>query len=222
MRRPIAKKLTFPSPAREECYEQQQSNSRKRKPVNSVRTVGSGPFSEAKSKKKQYMDDTESTSLDLVEFANAKNDKPAPGAFDGSARRLLFQLTPTPSGQNKQMTTVYQSSSGAKKPMMSPSTNDIFNEMEKLTISDDFCISSKPKRSNNSNLTMATPPRSLGISGGAKRVLNTSSVDENERDADNLGPQKKGRSACNQGISVLSKMAPAPTNNSAFARYKWK
>jgi hypothetical protein len=175
-KRQIAKKLTFPSPAANSSKfnlnvsSHQNSNadnminnceqiggSRKRRP-ESVRMVGSGPFSEARQKKtvkSMLLEETESGSQnDLISEAAAVTAPEVAPAFDAAARRLLFQLSPT--GHTLVSATV---------PKHTPEKNDIFAELEKLT------ISSNSKEAPTKKRTLAsTPPRSVRLAGPPARV----------------------------------------------------
>ena len=203
--RNVAKKLTFPSPAPAPAAEE----SRKRRPESAVRVVGSGPFSEARQKKAArtlVLEDTESSQPDLVSAAamlpqqhqhQHQQQQPAqPVPFDATARRLLFQLSP--SGHT--LVTVPRPAAAAAPP---PPPGDIFAELERLTIS-----SGGKEAPSRKRVLVATPPRSVRVGGAPGRVAAVPAPEEAEEGA---GPQKRGRAVPQTaaGASILSKMAPA-------------
>jgi hypothetical protein len=190
--RQVAKKLTFPSPA------PAGEMSRKRGAESAVRVVGSGPFSEARQKRAAralVLEDTESSQPDLVTAA-AVTVAPAraPEPFDASARRLLFQLSP--SGHTLVTVPRRAASPAAPQP-------DIFAELERLTISSGGKEAPSRKRT-----LVATPPRALrAAAGGPARVVAFTAPEEQAEEA----PVKRGRTAPQTaaGANILSKMAPA-------------
>lgn len=90
----IAKKLTFPSPGQQRTAA--LDGSRKRKGSigagGTTRVVGSGAFGEARQKKLNTSGGGDETTADVVELA--RQLQPAAGVFDGTAKRLVFQLSP--------------------------------------------------------------------------------------------------------------------------------
>ncbi len=209
--RNVAKKLTFPSPAPAPAVVAE--GSRKRRPESAVRVVGSGPFSEARQKKAArslVLDDTDSLSQPDMVTAASMLPHQQQQPFDAAARRLLFQLSP--SGH----TLVTQPKKSAAAPAASPCAhNDIFAELEKLSISSDAKESNSKKR-----VLTSTPPRSVRLGGAPGRVAAGSNLQFGAEE--NAGPAppavveedsvraKRGRTGPQiaVGASILSKMAP--------------
>ena len=194
-RRPIAKKLTFPSPA---------VGGRKRERTSgmgsggSVRMVGSGPFSEARQRKtlrSTAFEDSENTQPDLVQKAATVTASPEDDSHaSAAARRLLFQLSP--SGPTLVSLAVSKSSKLLKKA--SP-TQDVFAELEKLSIS-----SASKNKSISRKRSAMTPTRTSRLGGAALRVNTVSnSAEDASRDS-----AKRIRNTQGSGMSILSKMAP--------------
>lgn len=130
--------------------------------------VGSGPFSEARQKKAAkslILDETESGSQqDLLSAAAAVTEpEPAP-VFDAAARRLLFQLSPT---GHTLVSAV---------PKRTPDKQDIFVELEKLTISS----GGKEQAQTKKRTLASTPPRSVRLAGPAARVAPSSLLAEED------------------------------------------
>lgn len=265
--RPIVKKLHFPSPvvapvvvvaaeAEVDEYGPAQQNRKRRPESNSmVRTVGSGPFSEARQKrvaKALVLDDSEtagSSTQDLVTVAtNITQTNNNNTSFDPNARRLLFQLSPTgptlvtsaPQSSTNVLSSSLSAAPVVRKVSLSPlaphmpSTNDLFAELEKLTISS----GGKKNTSNGSQKRQlnVTPQRVLRSGGGPQRVAVSSVaagaaaaappppsaapvIHDEENDVVEAPSQKRGRvapsSSTAAGANILSKMAPKSGSGSS-------